>query len=100
MKTIIAEKWMPGDLAYLWEETGNGSLRIVTYVGHDWWIRTGGTCGASWCCCPDTTLYVFDTHDEFERINREMQRQLANRRETWHKEDQACTTRNWNHFYS
>jgi hypothetical protein len=87
MQEITAKQWvnrtpailaaMEGKNAYLWEETGNGSLRPVTGISRDWWIYAGG---CSWCCTPDTTLYLFDSEEERRRIEEQMKRRLVNRR--------------------
>ena len=60
-RQIQAKDFKPGMFAVLWTETGDGHLRRVQYIRADGWIVTGGT-GAfdqqSWCCCPDTPLYL------------------------------------------
>lgn len=82
MQTIQADQFKPGMLAYIWEETGNGSLRRVDYIRQDWWIVTGH---CSWCCCPDTTLYVFDSAAERKQIEASLRHRLEVRRIEWSK---------------
>lgn len=79
-KIITADKWLPGCLAYLWEETGEGSLRRVTAIRADGWIVTG-LC--SWCCCPDTTLWLCSSEEARETLERLLRADLADRRANW-----------------
>ena len=79
MNKMQAKDWCHGMLAYIWEETGNGQLRLVTVIRKDFWIVTGM---CSWCCCGDTMLYV---GTEAKRIEQEklLRANLANRRLEW-----------------
>lgn len=80
MKIIMARDWKPGTQAYLWEETGNGALRLVTGIRRDYWIVTGYN---SWCCCEDTRLYLCTDEAERAANEAELRRILSERRRTW-----------------
>ncbi|MDE2020769.1 MAG: hypothetical protein KGJ13_10570 [Patescibacteria group bacterium] len=84
MHTITAKEWTANITAHIWEETGKGSLRPVTGITRDYWIRTGGTCSASWCCTPDTRLYV-GTPEEIKALETELRGKLESNRLTWTK---------------
>lgn len=77
MRTIRAGCWTHHTDAYLWTETGEGQLRLVTGVRRDWWIVTGH---CSLCSTPDTLLYVFDNDAERMQQERDMRARLASRR--------------------
>lgn len=77
MKAIQAKDWDRNVDSYIWEETGNGSLRMVTGIRKDWWIVTGGV---SWCCTPATTLYVFDSDEERQKTQAEFRNRLREQR--------------------
>ena len=83
MQTILAANWKPAARkAYIWEETGVGMLRQVTAIRADWWIVTGM---CSWCCCPNTVLYVPENDAELAAKLEELQENLKLRRERWEK---------------
>ena len=76
MQTIQVKDFRPGMDAYLWEETGNGSLRKVDYIRWpetDPWAVTGN---CSWCVCGCDTLYVFDYPGERQMVEGELRRRL------------------------
>lgn len=77
MRIIEARKWTPETYAFLWEETGHGSLRQVTSIRADWWIVTGQ---CSWCCSPDTLLFVPNDAAELKELEGQMQERLKKRR--------------------
>ena len=82
MNIIAAKDFKPGSMAFLWEETGDGSLRKVSYIRSDWWIVTGH---CSWCCTPDTYLYEFDNDADMIDAQKRFRAELAERRANWSK---------------
>ena len=91
IKAIRADEW-GGEEAYLWQETGNGALDRVCYTRRDWWIvtvskdsHTRSMFTHSWCCCPDTTLYVCDSKPTRDALESALQSDLAARRARWAK---------------
>lgn len=89
MKTIEAKDWDGKRAAWLWEETGDGSLAPVRYIRSDWWIVTGtGVCQNSWCCHPGTTLYV-GTPEEAKGQEQVLRDNLKERRARWARERRA-----------
>ena len=81
MRTLALKDFREdGPDAYLWEETGRGSLARIKYVTADCWAKTEYM---SWCCCWDTPIYIFDSKQELDKIERDMRGQLTDRRFAW-----------------
>ena len=81
-QTIEAREWTRDVPAYLWNECGEGYLSRVTSIRSDWWIVTGQN---SWCCCPDTDLYICNTTQEHLEVQSMLRFRLAARRKEWNR---------------
>jgi len=82
IQTIRLDQWTPTSPGYLWTECGNGDLLRITGIRRDWWAVTRSM---SWCCCPDTTLYICATPEEHEAAQTALRNHLAARRENWNR---------------
>jgi hypothetical protein len=80
MQAVELRDWNSRLAAYLWEETGNGSLDLIESVRSDWWVRAGG---CSWCCTPETLVYLFADKQSKDFFEKEMQHKLKERRNAY-----------------
>ncbi len=80
MRTIQASEWDRTIEAYIWTECGNGRLYQVTGIRREWWIVTGP---CSWCCTPDTILYVYEDAAERNEHESALRQALNARRAMW-----------------
>lgn len=87
MRTIQASEWDRTIEAYIWTECGNGRLYQVTGIRRDWWIVTGD---CSWCCTPQTTMYVYADAAERDAHEAALRFHLAERRELWYRRPLAA----------
>lgn len=78
MRRIDLRDWDRHSEAYVWVETGDGSLERIAFRMASWWLRT--TDGRSWCSCPTDSVYLFDSAAERDATETEMRARLRGRR--------------------
>lgn len=79
MKTISLKEYVENknnknfNLAYIWTECGRGAMEKINYIMRDWWVKTGDNWGMSYCCHPQTQVFIFESLEEMNLICKKMQ---------------------------
>lgn len=82
MRSILVKDFKHETEAYLWEESGDGSLDRMEFVDKNWWehVRLSNGNPRSFCGTPNDILFIFDTPKERLEYETVLKKQLAERR--------------------